>query len=558
MKRAAAVVALVTWSACSFQPGAVTRECASDLDCAAPQVCFVDGCGDPGQGVAVEALANSQTGYHAQDLSLAGKLTGSVDFSLTGPLTLSGEFRRDGAAPKDLVLHSAYTDSVTIRAVGESEIIPGIYRTYEGRFAAPERGAFTMPVGAGKFTVTAIPADRSVPQETRSDVSIKPGEKAPTIEFDFAPLTETVSLSGRLVRRVISEVPRLESPVTQASMEIQAFNALTLEPISQAAPVSSGLSGSTGDFALVLSPSAASLESVLLTASPKDPTAMVPSKSFVVQRPFPSPLTLELGDFGEPLRQVGGVVKNSAGKPLANATVLFEGLVGGGGLFRSKRVTTDSEGRFAVDLLANLPGETYTATVWPLPASGAGLLRTKVSASAHGGMTAVLEPSVFITPDPLDVRGVVTTPEGLPRGNAVVTATPVDVAGARLLPITRVVTVTNQDGQFDLKLDPAVYQIDVEPGGEYPRRGRRIRVEPTVNADDSVPVIIELPDFQLSHGRTMSGTVSIVNGAVSQPAANAALNFWRVATMEGKPTPVLLGEAVTDGLGGYTVVLPTR
>ena len=67
-----------------------------------------------------------------------------------------------------------------------------------------------------------------------------PGEVAPAIAFEFAPVSATVNMSGRLVRRVLSEVPRVESAVTQAPMEIQAFNPLTLEPVSQAAPVSSG------------------------------------------------------------------------------------------------------------------------------------------------------------------------------------------------------------------------------------------------------------------------------------------------------------------------------
>lgn len=110
-------------------------------------VCFADGCGDPTRGIAVEITGGSTVGLFPQDFLI--QLGTTQNFELQGPLAIVGSFQRERSAGVDPTNRSIYLEEVVVRATGESEILPGVARSYQARFAMTDRGTFSTNVGQG-------------------------------------------------------------------------------------------------------------------------------------------------------------------------------------------------------------------------------------------------------------------------------------------------------------------------------------------------------------------------------------------------------------------------
>ncbi|RKH43582.1 carboxypeptidase regulatory-like domain-containing protein, partial [Corallococcus llansteffanensis] len=118
-------------------------------------------------------------------------------------------------------------------------------------------------------------------------------------------------------------------------------------------------------------------------------------------------------------------------------------------------------------------------------------------------------------------------------------------------------STTDALGGFNLALDPGEYRLDFLPGENLPRVSRFVTVPPRTQQEQK----LELVPFTLSRGRSLSGSITLPLDPALAPdhvAANASVRFFRVVTVAGRPTSLLLAQTVSDSMGRYSTVLPTR
>ncbi|MFP2902042.1 carboxypeptidase regulatory-like domain-containing protein, partial [Corallococcus sp. 4LFB] len=106
MRRALGALALalgLTGAGCAFledEPPPPQLVCRSDAECAAGQVCFVDGCGNPGGDIVVEVQPLPRAGLLAQDFPV-DRLRPEQNLELFSPVRLRGQVSRGAAATAD-------------------------------------------------------------------------------------------------------------------------------------------------------------------------------------------------------------------------------------------------------------------------------------------------------------------------------------------------------------------------------------------------------------------------------------------------------------------------
>ncbi|MCI0669347.1 MAG: hypothetical protein L0Y64_02680, partial [Myxococcaceae bacterium] len=117
-----AALSLLLSACASYEAfGPYELACASDAECGAGLLCFPDGCGDPGTGLAVEVIPDAKAGQHAQDFSLP-ELSPVQDFELASGALIAGDVTQRSATGA-LV---PYSQQLSVRVVGESLVIPGL------------------------------------------------------------------------------------------------------------------------------------------------------------------------------------------------------------------------------------------------------------------------------------------------------------------------------------------------------------------------------------------------------------------------------------------------
>lgn len=536
--------------------------CVTDEQCDSGQLCFAEGCGDPGKNVVVEVTGGSLTGQFAREFPQpTGTLRATQNFDLGPALSINGQFQR--AVSSAITETTSYTDPVVVRAVGQSQLLPGITRSFEARFDKPERGFFEMKVGAGDFVLTATPVNPVVPPAVTT-AQIGLGTAAPPVTFAFPAVDGAPALAGQLIKRLDSRFappePVLIGAVYLAKnldvpvVELQLLDPETGLPLSQRVPVS----GTTGEFAMIVSPEARSHRQLTLVASPREPGVAIPTKRFLLDTPLPSIISLEYGDFGEEGALVGTIV-DSVGSPVAGAQVLLEGTVGGDGTFRSKTVETDAAGEFRLNTLPSKSDGSFQFTVVPPRGSRAAYTQRSVTVRVAAGV-ATMSPAQIALEDRLVTLGTVTKPRGEPAVGVVVHATrqpDPNSTESRALPVEPAETVTDIDGTFRLPLDPGTWRFEYMPSDVAPLASRLITVQATLDDKGRKVPTLELPEVQLAFGRTVSGVVTATMANAGDPVPYSQLRFFRVASVGGKPTSVLLGSTIADGRGHYSVVLPT-
>ena len=283
---------------------------------------------------------------------------------------------------------------------------------------------------------------------------------------------------------------------------------------------------------------------------------------------------MQLGEFGDPLPQMRGELKTSAGIPVAAASVYLEGPVNGGGTFHSKVVTTGPDGVFRVDLLPSSAEGAYLLTALPPPNSAAGVVQRSVKAISKMAQLPYLQvigvsenPGTVVCPDKITVIGSLRRPGGVdPAIGTTVVARAVEQLkefGKQPLPMGDSQVMTDENGHFSLELDPGIYQLDFIPGEDLPRTTRVVTVRAPTSGDFDAGTpsrTVDLHGFELRKGRKVSGEVTAPNPATGMPqlAVNATVRYFRVSAVGGITTSLLLGEAVTDSVGKYSVMLPAK
>ncbi|RKH10611.1 carboxypeptidase regulatory-like domain-containing protein [Corallococcus sp. CA047B] len=545
VRRALRTLALALWvsgAGCGLLPEDEPPDqlvCRSDAECFSGQVCFVDGCGNPGGDIVVEVQAHPQAGLHAQDFPV-DRLRPEQNLELFSPVRLRGQVSRGtvptadgGTAP------AAYHDPVHLLATGESRLIPGVARRYETTLA-PENGTWTLPVGSGDYTVTLTPVDPTLPPLLRT-TSVDPGSGG-MVTFELPAQGRLVSLSGTLVLQGTQRV--------DADLEVQALDEL-LRPLSQRARITR----STGAFQLALSLEDASRATVLLRVSPVNAGDLLPSKTFVVA-PSNGPLApLELGNPGTPVRVEGRVLEGVYSAPIAGARVSLQGRVNGGGTFQGVPVLTDKDGRYQLLSLPGAPDGLLTLVVVPPPTSTARITLQPVTVPAQDTTLPEVK-----CPSRMTVTGTVRQPDGSNAASGVrIVVEPVGaLSGWPQSPMGFEVPITTDArGGFQLALDPGEYRLDFLPGENLPRVSRFVTVPPQTQEEER----LELVPFTLSRGRSLSGRITLPPDPALAPdgiAANASVRFFRVVTVAGRPASLLLAQTVSDSTGRYSTVLPTR
>jgi len=237
--------------------------------------------------------------------------------------------------------------------------------------------------------------------------------------------------------------------------------------------------------------------------------------------------------------------------------VIIDGTVGGKGTYRTRTVVTDEAGVFKVEAFLSPADGPFTITATPPPGSTAGIFRGTVRVLSQS-VTGYLQPEIFRCPSRVPLTGTLLRADGTPAPGAEVTAMPIAAIDSSLLPFDPAVVRTDETGRFSLALDPAEYRLDFVPGEGLPRRSRFVTVR-SVPSRSSGPTPIALSDYRLANGRTVTGTITSQQAAISTATAkvpNASLRFFRVTSIAGKRSSILLAEAIADEFGTYKAVLP--
>lgn len=507
----------------------LSQSCEVDDECPSGQVCFADGCGSPERDLAVLVTLSPN---NIQDFPVLD-LKGRQNIQLFPPSIVFGDFTRFTASGP-----MPYGKAVTLVMRGESTVIPGEGRSHTERFTTA--GSYSFEAPSGHYTVTATPADYTVPP-LEQDVLLMPGD-ARALHWTFPPPEALVQLQGQLLRTIAL------GPVS-VPMAVQALDPGSRKALSQWAPVQS-----SGAFTLTtLRPERS--DSVIVQAMPLQSQALVPHKTFSVQLPSSSPVLLELGNFQEPVR-VTGRARGSNDVGIAGATVYFSGRVPGGASFTSPSKVTAADGTF--DMMT-LPGGTALGEyeLWAVPPPGlpSGTLHASVIVPPAGGALGNFE-----CPDRVPVRGEVLRPDGRAFAGVRVHAKAVDVVEGYARPDGEPETVTDEDGKYLLYMEPAVYRLDFFPLENLPRMSRFLTLRRDIDLLGGV-ASVELPTYTVSKGRTLEGMVTAFPTRLATeqvPAPYVGVSFFRRVTSEGKPVAMQLAETTSDVTASYQVVLPTR
>ncbi|MFP2912416.1 carboxypeptidase regulatory-like domain-containing protein, partial [Pyxidicoccus sp. 3LFB2] len=309
-----ALLAVLAAAGCALleeEPDPSQLVCRSDDECAVDEVCFPDGCGDPGRDIVVEVTPNPHDGLHAQDFRVED-LRPEQHLQLFGPAEVRGLVVRATSlpAPDGGVATRPYSEPLRLLATGDSLLLPGVSRRYEATLV-PLNGTWELPVGTGDYTVVLTAEDPSVPP-VWGDTRVEPGAAVP-LTLVLPARTPWPRLSGRVERQA--------GVLVDAPLEVQALDA-DLRPLSQRVPVTRG----TGEFTLVMSRDAARRSAVLVRVTAAGDSPWVPQKTFTVDPRTPLAQPLTLGDYGSPVRVTGRVL-DLDGRPVVGATVALRGEV---------------------------------------------------------------------------------------------------------------------------------------------------------------------------------------------------------------------------------------
>jgi hypothetical protein len=426
--------------------------------------------------------------------------------------------------------------------------------TYE----APAKIGSSTSLTTGSLTVPSATMGRSATLQliplSPADQQIPPTSFAATIASTLAEMLPASypSISGSVVAALAGTPPIFIARAFQSGTQVSTAPA----------------TGADGTFQLLLSPSAAA-GSVIVELTPQnqggaDPwytsSAVQPGINSLNQIVLPAysqpnAFTLTVEGSDDPASIVGGALVR-AQATLASSAV--------GATDYSRAGTTGADGTVTLSLL---PGTATTARDYALTVipPGGSLYATRcipVVGVTVGGTTTA--PVSLLTVE-LDRRpvltGTVTNAEGAPVGSVAITATagPGATSGCANTntPAVSSSTHANEDGTFQLPLDPGTYQLDYDPpaGSSAPR------------LTESEMITISAGEGQISHpvnlpaAGVVQGTVSAPDGS---PLTSATIRIFEVrctsqagdCSGSTRTAPWLRAQTATDATGTFRAVVP--
>ena len=487
--------------------------CSRDQDCPSPQRCYVDGCGTLPADLLAEVITPAPSGVTSVDMPL-GAPVANMRLVLPDQQLLQLSVRR-GSGP--------YPASVQLLATGQSTLLPGVYRTAQTAGAAAN-GFFQVGLSTGLYTLVVSPLDPTVPPAMQSGIVMDAGVLPLIVDLQPAAQVQTV-------RGTVLAGPGQPEPVPP-TVQLLGADGRPLSSRTVAEPdggfqLSFGIGALDGGAVLQVSPGPGVLGAV--AALPVSDLAQ-----------FGTPFIV--GDGAAPV-EVSGQVLGPDGSPVAGASIFIQGTVVGGGSGNVGPTFSGDAGTFVLSTLPQAQAGALQLWIVPPPGAIAGLVRTPVDvpggAPVAGSWTCPARPVL---------SGGVLLPDAGPLTGAVVRLDPVlPVDAVTPLPPSGVSGQTGEAGTFALRLDPGVYQLEIQTGPFFPAVRRLVRVTSSGT---------QLPVVTLAVGRTLTARILRDAGTV---VPQALLRVYRRETLEdGTPRALLLGEDVSDQSGVVRVLLPQQ
>jgi hypothetical protein len=403
-------------------------------------------------------------------------------------------------------------------------------------------GPSLTPSSTASVTVAPLP-----PDDATSPPRTLPLTLAANVDVSIP--SPDHSIGGRLLEA--------DSSVPANPFAARAFVAGTSIAVSNRG----GLRSNDGGFALVVPEAAAAMPLAveIVPTGGGDPTftsslLMLPSGSTsadlgsIVLAPYTSP------------NQFGVTVQDESQAPITGAFVTATTI-----LSQTPGVGTTSflggavSGNGGVASLALLPGTTNAKLSYEIavvPPGGSASASNCWMGQMVGTGGAAVAPAMLATvqlPHRRVLSGTVRVAGGAGVAGVLVSATPGPgpIPGCTRTRPAPGNTTTDVDGQYALPLDPGSYQLDYDPppGSPYPRVTNPNGALTITAAADPTGGDVTLP------------TAGVVLGQVNEPdratpLAGATVSIYEPQCSGGNCTaPLLVGQAQTDGGGGFRIVV---
>lgn len=485
--------------------------CRRDQDCRSPQRCFVDGCGILPDDLLAEVTTSVPSGVTSVDLPVG---PARADLPLVLPDAQRAQLSiRRGAVP--------YPAGVKIVASGKSALLPGVNRTTQVSGSAAS-GVIRVDLSTGRYTVVVSPLDPGVPPAVRTAIGVDAG--VTTLTVDLLETARVQTFAGTVLAGPGQPEP-VPPGVQLLGPDGRQLSARRTADPSGAFQLSAGVGALDGGAFLQVTPGPGALGAVI---------AFDVSDAGRFDQPF------IVGDTPPPIR-VSGTLVGPDGSPVAGASIFVQGKVVGGGSGNVGPALSADDGSFSILTLAQAaPG---TLELWAIPPAGsaAGLLRTALEAPPGAPVTGR-----WTCPARPLLAGALLLPDAGPRVGARVRADPIAAVALDLpLPPAGASAVTGETGLFAIRLDPAVYQLEVEGTADAPALRQFARL---------TTAGLQLGTIVLPSGRRLTARVLRESGT---SVAQALVRVYRQVTLEdGTPRALLLGEGVSNESGLVTILLP--
>jgi hypothetical protein len=512
--RTALLALALLGSGCNLfgEPTQTTAPCDGDSSCPGGQSCFVDGCGRLGDDLIAEVTSSAPIGVTSVDIPLGHPRAGLLLVLPDSQVLRITARRGTGGYPAPRQLFAS----------GASSLLPGVGR-YAQATDATVSGVSPLAVSTGVYSLLVSPEDVSVPPAVLRNVAVDAGINEATVTL--LPAAEITTVSGTVL--AAPGVPETIPPAVQL---------VTADGSPLSALVTAGGSGAFQlSFGTAL-PAGAQLQVVAGSGNRLGGTATFP--------------VADLGRFAQPFVVGDGVppvvfqgrLLGPDGAPVPGASLFLQGLVAGGAVATVGPVRTSDAGVFQLQTLPQADAGTLMISANPPPGSAAGLLQMTADVPASGGTE-----TTWTSPARALVQGSVRYPDGGPVVAVGVRADPVGVAAPGVpQPPAGADGVTDDNGHFALRLDPALYRLEIGSQDGFPALRSFTRIE----------VGGSLPEATLITGRTLTAVLRRDGGtAVGQ----ALVRIYRSVVLDdGSSRALLLGEAVSDSTGQVSILLPTR
>jgi len=252
-------------------------------------------------------------------------------------------------------------------------------------------------------------------------------------------------------------------------------------------------------------------------------------------------------------------VTDADGGPVLGATVTFAAelkVLGTNKAFDSCKATyersglTDATGTVELLLMpgGNDANQNYDVTVRS-PASSQSASRW-VPALEVGPNAGTLAPIVLAPRHKLAAR-VVGSDQRPVAGVLIEASGIISSTSASKLPVTSASAISNDQGDFEIHMDPGTYNLELRPpqGSGLPSFGKTIKVEQSM---------VGTTDFVVPAARVLPGRVTSWDGKTLKPLSQAMVRIYDLVPKSQHPvthTATLRASSITDGQGQFSLIV---